>query len=231
LIDSRPLAALNWPRHRGTATAFPLAAFGLSAFFFTGLSGILFPHSTSKILLLLAFGTFSMVFFSVYFMSVPETQEYEALSSSEHGDRPRRDSSLMHRGSSWRDPNGSANKPGKGRTACNYRLRSSNAISDEESDLPQTTGSTKRADEVSSLLSDDESIPGDIIASGDSLKNSVHFTQHREITGLALLPEVDFWLLFSLLGLLTGVGLMTINNIGHGVSPTSLHVLICADVT
>lgn len=27
-------SALNWPSHRGTATAFPLAAFGLSAFFF-----------------------------------------------------------------------------------------------------------------------------------------------------------------------------------------------------
>jgi nitrate/nitrite transporter NarK len=26
-------SALNWPHHRGTATAFPLAAFGLSAFF------------------------------------------------------------------------------------------------------------------------------------------------------------------------------------------------------
>ena len=35
-------ATLNWPTHRGSATAFPLAAFGLSAFFYTLIAGIAF---------------------------------------------------------------------------------------------------------------------------------------------------------------------------------------------
>jgi MFS family permease len=55
-------SALNWPLHRGTATAFPLAAFGLSAFFFTALSGIAFGDDTSDYLLLLAGGTFVLTF-------------------------------------------------------------------------------------------------------------------------------------------------------------------------
>jgi hypothetical protein len=163
-----------------------------------------------------------MVFFSVYFMSVPESQEYEALASSEHGEHiSRRDSSLMHRAAPWRGSHSTASKPGKSSRACSYRSRSSNAGADEESDIPSAIGSTldtaKRADEDSSLLSDDD-IPGDIVASEESLKHSIHYhSHHKEVTGLALLPTVEFWLLFSLLGILTGIGLMTINNIGHGV--------------
>jgi MFS family permease len=93
-------AALNWPLHRGTATAFPLAAFGLSAFFFTSISGLLFPDSTESYLLLLVIGTFCMVFFPVFFIYVPHPEEYHALATSEH-DPPRRDSSIMSRPRSW----------------------------------------------------------------------------------------------------------------------------------
>jgi MFS family permease len=94
-------AALNWPHHRGTATAFPLAAFGLSAFFFTSLSSILFPHSTSSYLLLLVIGSFCMVFFPVFFIYVPHTEAYQSLANDEN-DPPRRNSALMHRPSTWR---------------------------------------------------------------------------------------------------------------------------------
>lgn len=45
-------SALNWPEHRGTATAFPLAAFGLSAFFFSLLSSVAFEDDTGHFLLL-----------------------------------------------------------------------------------------------------------------------------------------------------------------------------------
>lgn len=40
-------SASNWPMHRGTATAFPLSAFGLSAFFYTTLAGLVWPNDTS----------------------------------------------------------------------------------------------------------------------------------------------------------------------------------------
>jgi hypothetical protein len=60
--------------------------------------------------------------------------------------------------------------------------------------------------EESSLLSG----PGDIIDDDDAAsKKSAH--SHRiDVTGLALLYIPEFWQLWLLMGLLTGVGLMTI---------------------
>ena len=37
----------------------------------------------------------------------------------------------------------------------------------------------------------------------------------RDVRGWALLPYPEFWQLFCMLGLMTGIGLMTINNIGN----------------
>jgi hypothetical protein len=104
-------AALNWPLHRGTATAFPLAAFGLSAFFFTSISGILFPNSTSSYLLLLTIGTSVMVFLPVFFMRVPHVDVYHALASSEEvPPRSNSDSNAMR---SWKVGTSPDLKPGK----------------------------------------------------------------------------------------------------------------------
>ena len=78
-------------------------------------------------------------------------------------------------------------------------------------------GPANDSDEASSLLSND-SIPGDIGSTENGSKDSTHSRSHSsDITGLALLRKVDFWVLFSMLGLLTGIGLMTINNIGNDV--------------
>lgn len=90
--------ALNWPLHRGTATAFPLAAFGLSAFFFTALSSVAFGDDTSDFLLLLAGGTFVLTFFPLFFITVPHAEAYHALTTSEdhRPERRRRDSNPLH---------------------------------------------------------------------------------------------------------------------------------------
>lgn len=73
-------SALNWPHHRGTATAFPLAAFGLSAFFFSVFGSLIVPGDTSAFLLLLAIGTFVLTFVSFFFLHVlPPTAHYHAL--------------------------------------------------------------------------------------------------------------------------------------------------------
>jgi hypothetical protein len=68
-------------------------------------------------------------------------------------------------------------------------------------------------------------VPGDIDDDDHPLKRSSISHSHPtrgDITGLKLLPTVDFWLLFSMLGILTGIGLMTINNIGNDVKNTAL---------
>jgi hypothetical protein len=88
--------------------------------------------------------------------------------------------------------------------------------------MPEETvinGQNGIADETSSLLSE-ESGPGDFDEEAANSKvSSSHEHLHRlEISGFSLLPKADFWLLFTMLGILTGIGLMTINNIGNDVS-------------
>lgn len=92
------VCATNWPRHRGTATAFPLSGFGLSAFAFTTISGFAFPDDTSSYLLLLAVGTFVMVFTGMIFLRIiPPATPYEAVPTDERPGAKRNDSNPMHR--------------------------------------------------------------------------------------------------------------------------------------
>ena len=79
-------SALNWPHHRGTATAFPLAAFGLSAFFFSAFGSLIVPGDTSAFLLLLAVGTFGMTFIGFFFLRVlphAPVQHYHSVSGGD----------------------------------------------------------------------------------------------------------------------------------------------------
>lgn len=113
------VAATNWPQHRGTATAFPLSGFGLSALLFTTMSAFIFPDDTSGLLLLLGIGTVATIVVSSIFLRllVPQYAPIEE--------------------------------------------------------------------------------------------------EREELTGLAMIRTTKFWLLLVMLGLLGGVGLMTINNIGN----------------
>jgi len=77
-------------------------------------------------------------------------------------------------------------------------------------------------DETSSLVSKDSSSnPGDMEGE-ESTVDKDH--PHRvDIRGLNMLPRVEFWFLFSLMGILTGIGLMTINNIGNDATALWRH--------
>lgn len=71
----------------------------------------------------------------------------------------------------------------------------------------------ENADETSSLVSSPtSSCPGDI---ADRKPHFSHAAHHPDITGFALVKTPKFWQLFIMLGLLCGVGLMSINNIGN----------------
>jgi hypothetical protein len=90
-------ATLNWPTHRGSATACPLAAFGLSAFFYTLIAGIAFPGNTSGLLMMLSLATSLLVMVSIPFLIVVDHKAgtgYAALPTSE---RMRRDSNALHK--------------------------------------------------------------------------------------------------------------------------------------
>jgi len=49
----------------------------------------------------------------------------------------------------------------------------------------------------------------DLEAAATKRKNNIDGV-HVDIRGIALVKEIDFWLLWFMLGLMTGVGLMTI---------------------
>ncbi|KAK5135692.1 hypothetical protein LTR08_004993 [Meristemomyces frigidus] len=197
------ISATNWPRHRGTATAFPLSAFGLSAFFYTIVSHFAFPDDTAGYLLLLACGTTLMVFVAMFFLQIVRaTSPYESLSTDERPGLSRGDSNRM-------------------RSASSHSRHSSKG----------STAETGTPAETSSLVSS-----SDNVAPGDISDSKYHHTDHLhkpEITGLVLLKTPKFWQLFIMLGLLCGVGLMTINNIGnnarslwHHYDPSASHDFI-----
>ncbi|KAF2800949.1 MFS general substrate transporter [Melanomma pulvis-pyrius CBS 109.77] len=199
-------ATLNWPTHRGTATAFPLSAFGLSAFFYTLIAGIAFPGNTSNLLFFLSLATSLLVLVSIPFLNVVDPQTATAYAVLPTSERTRRDSNLLHRTKS----NGS-------------KYSNSSVPRPEPIDNDEQDGDS---DETSSLLSG----PGDIIdPEDDAASQKTHRSHCLDVTGLSLLYKIEFWQLWIIMGLLTGVGLMTINNIGHDVQALWNHYDDTAD--
>ena len=82
------VSATNWPHHRGTATAFPLSGFGLSAFIFTLIGSFAFPNDAGDYLLMLAVGTFVMVFTGMFFMNLHPPSSYQPLATEDGSGRP-----------------------------------------------------------------------------------------------------------------------------------------------
>lgn len=250
-------SALNWPHHRGTATAFPLAAFGLSAFFFSVFGSVIFPGNTSAFLMLLAVGTFGLTFIGFFFLKVYPHSSYHAVPS---GSGRITDSQLLRRTSSSSETKPSRPgsypdvEPGMSNTVYTTPAASAQVVDDyggtgagmaEPSASSRTGGSRspsppgqsdvetarngaassfpavddpeQEIDETSSLMSKSSSSshPGDVL-----IQNSVDLDRsHRvDIRGWRLLSNVDFWQLFVIMGILAGIGLMTINNIGHNVN-------------
>ena len=91
------LATLNWPTHRGSATACPLAAFGLSAFFYTLIAGIAFPGNTSGLLMMLSLATSLLVLVSIPFLIVVDHKAGTSYAALPTHERARRDSNALHK--------------------------------------------------------------------------------------------------------------------------------------
>ena len=199
-------AALNFPDHRGTATAFPLAAFGLSAFFFSTIA-LALPHDTSHFLLLLATGTVVLPTVSFFFLSSPPSRGiYEQL--------PHHEDQRLHRTRSTDEraqiSNQHTGTPQKQPTSTTIPKSSTSEIFEEDDPIANSS------EDASLLSSNSTTRPGtprlgenkSSEASADGLPPDL------DIRGMRLLPHREFWLLFVLLGLMCGIGLMTINNIG-----------------
>ncbi|KAL9131609.1 MAG: hypothetical protein Q9217_000497 [Psora testacea] len=187
-------SALNWPNHRGTATAFPLAGFGLSAFFFSLISSLAFPDNTSDLLLLLSILTFAMCFVGGFFLQVvPQSHVYASIPHI--GERNESDTSTQLK-----------------RTKSGESRNSAGRLSHEAGTQPGAP--SNGSEETSSLLSKSSgSGPGDVPCPDEEAKKAAHDSPRLDIRGFALLRHVKFWQLWLLLGLLTGIGLMTIKQV------------------
>ncbi|BGP36703.1 hypothetical protein JCM10449v2_000604 [Rhodotorula kratochvilovae] len=183
---------------RGAAMAVVLSGFGLSAFFYSSISRAqLFPSAdpTSAFLVTLAIGCGISMFLGAAFVHPPPSEpasslQYEPIASSDeaHG--------FSHSRS---------NSPAPARpythAADELSLHSGIALRVDDEFAPDRPGSLRRRS-ASPLLSkeDDAHVP--------------HSAGDLNVSGWALLRERDFWALFAFLGLCSGVGLMTINNLG-----------------
>lgn len=91
-------------------------------------------------------------------------------------------------------------------------INSHEDASKEPSSFKQHGAPSMGAEETSSLLSKSSgSYPGDVPYEEDETKGATDCDSHNlDIRGLGLLSHMRFYLLWLLLGLLTGIGLMTI---------------------
>ncbi|PSR81892.1 major facilitator superfamily domain-containing protein [Coniella lustricola] len=232
-------SALNWPHHRGTATAFPLAAFGLSAFFFSLVGGFLFPGDTSDFLLLLSCGTAGMTFLGFWFLRVIPHTTYQSVATSEEDGKP--EEPQPHRSDGLFEPGESFNNHVSRKQALHciqadqgtfspasssrspHDLTSGRSADGDSSHLTTAASSTIVAgtddDETSSLLSKVSSVAGEVYVQNVDMIRS----HHVDVRGWDLLRSMEFWQLFAIMGILAGVGLMTINNIGHSVQALWQH--------
>jgi hypothetical protein len=216
-------SALNWPHHRGTATAFPLAAFGLSAFFFSVFGGVFFPGDPSAFLMILACGTFGLTFVGFFFMRVLRHSAYHAVPSTDGPSRALSDSQQLRRTSSdeaKRHGHRPLVEPGTSPTTTAAAVNpepaaalpsNAQAITVDRGGIdiapPAAVDDEPEADETSSLMTTASSLPGDVL-----VQSSVDMDRsHRlDIRGVQLLGKLEFWEQFSIMGILTGIGLMTI---------------------
>lgn len=199
-------SALNWPRHRGAATGVPLAAFGLSAFFFSMFAQFLYPGSTGDFLMLLSCGTLGLVLIPLFFLRVLPAQHYSSVPSRDLG---LGDTQPLHRTRShenkYRAERGHPEEPGMSSSSVPYPDEAG-AEDPDESGAEAPGGVMSHTDETSSLMSRSAASSAAILG-----ESNVKDRAHRiDIRGLQMMRLVEFWQLFALMGILTGIGLMTI---------------------
>ncbi|KAJ0413342.1 major facilitator superfamily domain-containing protein [Aspergillus carlsbadensis] len=212
-------AATNFPEHRGTATAFPLAAFGLSAFFWSTTSTVLFHGDVGRFLLLLAVGTSLLNLLSVPFMRLmaPSGPYYPVSRPRSVESRQLRRPKSTDLRSEYGDSD-EAGMPSSTTIFSHSAVHSRNHSTASQSHPP---GEVPDFDELSSLVSKTPSRTSreffhERSASEDDSLSDVDPDSHQpDIRGLAMLRKIEFWQLFMTMALLSGIGLMTINNIGN----------------
>lgn len=201
-------AAINYPDNRGTATGLPLAGYGLSAFLFSTISELAFSDDTSKFLLVLAIVTFVLNSISFFFVRwlPPGSKNSKPTYGPSDSQVLRRTKS--HDGEHHAIANNDLEETSEGWKSADVSTR-------QDGYNPDPEDANMGTHESSSLLSkSSESEPEEF---GFQPRSKEERMENTDIRGLALLVEAQFWQLFFMFGLLAGIGLMNINNIGNDV--------------
>lgn len=218
-------AALNFPASRGTAVAFPLAAFGLSALLFSTLSAIYFPGDTAGFLQLLGVGTSFLCLVNLPFVRFPTTAVSEKPALNPQDIQSALASSTKY-----------------GTTDIRVTDREIPSRKDSQSTLaaPFSPGILTPRGEAAARPNSDSSTPmgySPVTLFGNGVKNdtdeitrsmspSMPVIAERNLTGWELIGTSEFWSQFLILGLLAGVGQMYIYCVGYIV-----RALVLADTT
>lgn len=209
--------AKSWDgTRRGTATALVLSGFGLSAFFYSSLSHWLFPGNTGDYLLLLAFGSMASMLLGLTLVKITPTEAAVATNAVNGVDGRRRSF-----GSPGYSRQRSSSDIGSRATIWDRPESLSAEASDDESEIPRqdlASGSRSRAplsDTQASEELDPES-QGLLTGRNESKNRSAKDTRPEviDISGRELFKQVDFYLIFSVMTLVSGAGLLLINNVG-----------------
>jgi hypothetical protein len=188
----------------------------LSAFFWSTISTVAFRENTDKFLLLLAIGTSSMILVASLFVRIipHPTSSYSSIPDEEPILRPQSSRLLRTRsgegGSDSETAPGTqpdfpsfANVPGPSQSSS-----SSAAVGSEHTapDMPaEETSSLMRGSPRSWERHDHGVLEGSPVA-----EEPHHNSLYLDVRGFRMLGKVEFWQQFGLMGILTGIGLMTI---------------------
>ena len=198
------VSALNWPEHRGTATAFPIAAFGLSAFFFSFIGGVFFPGEPGDFLMLLAAGTCGLTFVGFFFLRVCPMPAYQALPGIDNMDH------RVHRPLQLQRTSSKLTKALRDNVHFPEPVGANGAAAASNSSAAPAGDSSSLA---RSDREDTESLMSDSSAAGEIMrihKMDSDAAREVDIRGFTLLRTLEFWQLFSIMAILGGIGIMTI---------------------
>ncbi|TFY68862.1 hypothetical protein EVG20_g3394 [Dentipellis fragilis] len=206
---------------RGTVVGIVISGFGLSAFFFSSLSHILFPGNTSDFLLILALGTALPMILGFFFVRRIPLPEHSREYGAEHG------TADTYERLSTSEPRSPFTKPNNSHT----HLLAADA--DEDAELENEHAEEVRehrrreSAHASTLAPVFDAVELSPSASAEGFRARVGGVgedetpyeksarwKGQDISGRALWMSGDFWLLCFTNMLLSGTGLMYINNVG-----------------
>ncbi|KAI4155954.1 MAG: hypothetical protein LQ340_000621 [Diploschistes diacapsis] len=197
---------MNFPTHRGTATAFPLAAFGLSAFFFSSVAGAISTEA-DEFLLVVSIGTITMTtvpclllrttHLPTLYTTVP-TEAPRATRPDSHSTLKSKPLGLSKKRESLGSGTQCATVDGIASSSSSIHDRSIERVGSNSDKDPKDNFAPRLGNANDSAQETPEYQP------------PTHHSLYADVRGFAMLKYSECYELFVLIGLLTGIGLMTI---------------------